>query len=141
MRWRCCGRCPASPSARRVRSTSRSLAVVVLGEDIDIDPLLCTEGADRWGRRAKGRPRVSAAKMAPPHTLRQDVNRAYTHLQVPFTALRESFADRRFWSRRSPSSTASDEKQHSRRPVAARHGPVAPPTLYVCKRRARGAFG
>src|SRR3954469_22710855 len=67
MRWRCCGRCPASPSASRVRSTSRSLAVVVLGEDIDIDPLLCAEGADRWGRRAKGRPRMSAAKIAPPH--------------------------------------------------------------------------
>ena len=29
-------------------------------------------------------------------TQRQDVNRDYTHLQVPFTALRESFADRRF---------------------------------------------
>jgi hypothetical protein len=38
---------------------------------------------------------VSAAKIAH-RTLRQDVNSDYTHLQVPFTALRESFADRRF---------------------------------------------
>ena len=38
---------------------------------------------------------MSAAKIAH-RTLRQDVNRDYTHLQVPFTALRESFADRRF---------------------------------------------
>ena len=38
---------------------------------------------------------MSAAKIAH-RTLRQDVNRHYTHLQVPFTALRESFADRRF---------------------------------------------
>ena len=29
-------------------------------------------------------------------TQRQDVNRDYTHLQVRFTAPRESFADRRF---------------------------------------------
>jgi hypothetical protein len=35
-------------------------------------------------------------RRSPHRTLRQDVNRAYTHLQVPFTALRESFADRRF---------------------------------------------
>src|SRR4051794_9407904 len=49
------------------------------------DPLLCAEGADRWGRRAKGRPRVSAAMIAH-RTLRQDVNRDYTHQQA--TSLR-----------------------------------------------------
>jgi ACR3 family arsenite efflux pump ArsB len=38
---------------------------------------------------------VNAAKIAH-RTLRQDVNSDYTHLQMPFTALRESFADRRF---------------------------------------------
>jgi hypothetical protein len=38
---------------------------------------------------------VNAAKIAH-RTQRQDVNRDYTHLQVPFTALRESFADCRF---------------------------------------------
>src|SRR4051794_41686841 len=49
------------------------------------DPLPSAEGADRWGRRARRRPRVSAAKIAH-RTLRQDVNRDYTHLQA--TSLR-----------------------------------------------------
>jgi len=38
---------------------------------------------------------VRTAKIAH-RTRRHDVNRDYTHLQVPFTALRESFPDRRF---------------------------------------------